>query len=206
MAGVNPTTNRPQPSPATKRAFLQGAAAIAAASLPAGSALASGPNPDAGLLAFQREIDAADMAWEARHRKHPAAEEIYWALKPDKPEEPRTPKSVMDAFRAGNSGPLIADYEASKAQDTAYQDAMKAWREATEQAERNSGLTAAEEAVTAADLVRLAIRDKIVSTRATTLAGLTFKARYASAHFPGDPDEDVMKSIVEDLLAMAGEA
>ena len=74
-----------------------------------------------------------------------------------------------------------------------------------EQAERDSGLTAAEEAVNAADHVRLAIRDKIVSTRARTLAGLTFKARYAASHFPGDPDEDVMRSIVEDLLAMAGE-
>ena len=76
-------------------------------------------------------------------------------------------------------------------------------REAMEQAERDSGLKAAEEAVNAAEDVRLAIRDRIVSTRARTLAGLIFKARYASTHFPGDEDEDVMKSIVADLLAMA---
>ena len=74
-----------------------------------------------------------------------------------------------------------------------------------ERAEHDSGLTAAEEAVNAADRVRLAIRDKIVSTRARTLAALTFKARYAAAHFPGDPDEEVMISIVEDLLSLAGE-
>ena len=29
--------------------------------------------------------------------------------------------------------------------------------------------------------------------RARTLNGLIFKARYAASHFPGDPDEDVMR-------------
>ena len=181
----------------TKRAFLRGAAAAAAAAIPA-TALASGPDPDAALLALQGEIDAADMAWEACHRKQTAAEDACFALKPAKPEAPCTPKAVMDAFWAGNSHPLI---EASKSPNT-HDEALKAWREATEQAERDSGLTPAEEAVNAAEDVRLEIRDRIVSTRARTLAGLTFKAKYASSHFPGDPDEDVMRSIVSDLLSL----
>jgi hypothetical protein len=186
----------------SKRAFLQGAAAVAAATIPAAGALA-GPNPDAALLALQGELDAADEAWEALHQKQNAAEKVCWALRPDKPQEPRSPNSVMDAFWAGDSRPLI---EASKAPDTDYGEALAAWREAMEQAELDSGFKAAEEAVNAADHVRLAIRDKIVATRARTLNGLTFKARYAADHFPGDEDEDVMKSIVEDLLAMAGAA
>ena len=45
----------------------------------------------------------------------------------------------------------------------------------------------------------------IVATRARTLAGLIFKAKFAATHFPGDPEEKVMVSIVEDLLTMAGE-
>jgi hypothetical protein len=106
------------------------------------------------------------------------------------------------SFWAGDSRPLI---EASKAPNTDYEEALAAWRAATEQAEHDSGLTAAEEATNAADRVRLAIRDEIVSTRARTLAGLTFKPRYAAEHFPGDPDEDVTFSIVEDLLGLDGE-
>jgi hypothetical protein len=80
----------------------------------------------------------------------------------------------------------------------------KAWSEALEQTRVESGLKAAEEAVNAADRVRLQIRDEIVAIPARTLAGIIFKARYAADHFPGDEDEDVMK-IVADLLAMAGE-
>ena len=86
-----------------------------------------------------------------------------------------------------------------------YRSANKTRREALEQAELDSGLKAAEEAVNPADAVRLAIRDEIVSARARTLDGLTFKARYAASHFPGDPDEEVMRSIVGDLLSLAGE-
>jgi hypothetical protein len=185
----------------SNRAFLQGAAAVAAAAIPTSSALASGPDPDAALLALPAELDAADMAWGIRARERTAVESVYFALKPDKPETPCASKSVMEAFWAGNSRPLI---EASKSPDT-YAEAMKAWREATEQAERETGLKAAEEAQDEADAIRLAIRDKIVSTRARTLNGLIFKARYAASHFPGDPDEDVMRSIVEDLLSLAGE-
>jgi hypothetical protein len=193
----------PPATTSSKRTFLRGAAAVAAAAIPAGAAVASGPNPDAALLALQPEIDAADVAWEARAQQRSAAEHAYFALGPDKPEEPRTPKAVMDAFWDGDSRPLI---EASKSPATDYAEAFKAWRRATEQAHDDTGLTAAEKAQNAADDVRIAIcNEKIIPTRATALAGLIFKARYAASHFPGDPDEDVMRSIVDDLLAMAGE-
>jgi hypothetical protein len=189
----------------SKRAFLRGAAAVAAAAIPAAGALASAHNPDAALLALQAELDDADTVREALYREWTAAEEACSVLKPDKPQEPCTPKAIVDAFQAGDSRPLIAYHEASKSSDTDYEEALKAWREATEKAERDSGFEEAEEAVSAAEDVRLAIRDKIIAIRARTLAGLTFKARYAASHFPGDPDAEIMISIVEDLLSLAGE-
>jgi hypothetical protein len=42
-------------------------------------------------------------------------------------------------------------------------------------------------------------------TSCQTLAGLTFKARYAATHYEDNYDEDVMISIVDDLLEMAEE-
>jgi hypothetical protein len=111
------------------------------------------------------------------------------------------PQEFWAAIEARDFVPLLAHKEAWDK----YQSASRVWREARDQAERNSGLTAAEDAANAADAVRLAIRAEIISTRARTLNGLIFKARYAASHFPGDPDEDVMRSIAEDLLAMAGE-
>ena len=47
---------------------------------------------------------------------------------------------------------------------------------------------------------------RVAAIRATTLAGLVFKAKYALAHNHSEPDPAVMTSIVDDLLAMSGEA
>lgn len=52
----------------------------------------------------------------------------------------------------------------------------------------------------------LELRDRLVEMRATTLAGLIFKARYAAEHYSGDPDPMVVDSILDDLLAMGEEA
>jgi hypothetical protein len=49
------------------------------------------------------------------------------------------------------------------------------------------------------------LRDRIAEIQATTLAGLTFKAKYAASHYRGEYDVDVMTSIVDDLLAFDGE-
>ena len=162
-------------------------------------ALASATHPDAALLALEAELAAADQAWEALYSKRVAAEAACFAAVPPPPKGPNLDSAaIRKAFLSGEA--LSPETVQSL---RAYDQANKATREAMEQAERDSGLKAAEEAVNAADDVRLVIRDRIVSTRARTLAGLIFKARYASTHFPGDPDEDVMKSIVADLLAMA---
>jgi hypothetical protein len=191
-----------------RRAFLLGAAAAAA--IPAAGAMAapavvldyscSAAGADAGLLALQDELDEADRAWEALYRKVTAAEEACHALRPDEPKMPAAFTDKIQKAVKNNDASLLAGYE--QYFDT-YDEAKKAWREAVEQAGVDSGLKAAEDAANAADDVRLAIRDEIVFTPARLLAGLVFKAKYAAEHFPGDPDEEVMKSIVDDLLAMA---
>jgi hypothetical protein len=43
----------------------------------------------------------------------------------------------------------------------------------------------------------------LIGTPAKTLAGLIFKARYAATHYEDDYDEDLLVSIVDDMLAMA---
>lgn len=74
-------------------------------------------------------------------------------------------------------------------------------------ARRGSRLSAADEARAEAGEICLSIRDKkLIPTRARTLEGLIFKARYAASHFTEDYDEEVMRSIVDDLLALAEDA
>jgi hypothetical protein len=46
------------------------------------------------------------------------------------------------------------------------------------------------------------VRADLVDTPARRLAGLIFKARYVAAHRRTEYDEEVMASIVDDLLAM----
>ena len=129
-------------------------------------ALASATHPDAALLALQAELAAADQAWEALYSKQIAAEDACFAAVPPPPKEPNLDSdTIRKAFLSGEA--LSPETVQSL---RAYDQANKARREAMEQAEHDSGLKAAEEAVNAADHVRLAIRDKIVSTRARTLA------------------------------------
>ena len=66
-------------------------------------------------------------------------------------------------------------------------------------------MTAAHEMEDATSKAVNQMRDALAETPATTLAGLIFKARYAATHYRGEYDQDVMVSIVDDLLAMAEE-
>jgi hypothetical protein len=70
----------------------------------------------------------------------------------------------------------------------------------------NSGLKAGEESQYEAEVIVLALRDRIVEIRAATLAGLIFKAKYAAEHYRSEYDPEVMASIVDDLLALDEEA
>jgi hypothetical protein len=94
---------------------------------------------------------------------------------------------------------------AMEEEDCAFEERHAIWMEDADRTRHESGLTAAEDAQEEADDVRLEIRDRIAVTRDRTLDRLIFKARFAAAHFEGDPDEDVVASILDDLVAMAGE-
>jgi hypothetical protein len=157
-------------------------------------------DPDAALFAIKAELDAADQRWEEAYQKQRAAEEAGFAAIPPAPEKPEA--NVMELWTAGGTNNLVLILAYKKAWDR-YRSAMNARREAIEQAERDSGLAAAEAATGAATVARLAIlAEKLIPTRARTLQGLIFKAKYAAPHPEDEPDEDVMKSILDDLLAM----
>jgi hypothetical protein len=166
-------------------------------------ALASANNPDPALLALGAELAAADQLWEACYQKQRDVEEACFAAIPPEPEKPVA--DVLELWTAGGTNDPVPFLAHKKAWDR-YRSAINARREAMEQAELNSGLAPAAAAANAATDARLAIlAEKLIPTRARTLAGLIFKAQYAASHFPDDPDEDVLKSIMHDLLAMAGE-
>ena len=67
------------------------------------------------------------------------------------------------------------------------------------------GLTAASEMQYAVHETVSQLQADLIDTPAKTLAGLIFKARYAATHYEDDYNEDVMISIVDDLMAMAGD-
>jgi hypothetical protein len=200
------------PSPLGRRALLRiFGAAPALAILPAGSALAlasaaSPVHPDAALFAMQSAIDAADRELEAAFGACNPAEKAYFAKRPDRPVMPGADfspeeRQAVDAMaavmrkREGAPSPAWAAYYAA-AEDHELE---------TERLKAECGVTAAEEVRDAAHETISQLQADLIDTPAKTLAGLIFKARYAVTHYSDDYDEDVMASIVEDLLAMAGD-
>ena len=96
----------------------------------------------------------------------------------------------------------IREYTEPNADWAAYEAAVEAWEEEDERINAETGARAACERADEASHEVYCLRDKIVAIRATTLAGLKFKAEFAFQHCVGEPDEEVMQSIMEDLLAM----
>ena len=187
----------------TNRRAVLGAilAAGATGSVPA-AARAASSHPDAELLALASEIEAADREYELRERAINAAETVFFSIRPKEPERPTITYQAMEELIAQKRWDEIAKFGAEVRKQEA---ALKAWQEdEIPRARRELGLLAAEEAQAEADEIRLSIRDeKLIPTRARTLEGLIFKARYAASHFKEAYDEEVMCSIVDDLLAIA---
>ena len=187
----------------TNRRAVLGAviAAGATGALPS-VARAASSHPDAELLALASEIEAADRECELRERAINAAETVFFSIRPKEPEIPTIPPHAMRELIAQKLWGEIAKFSAEVQKQDA---ALKAWQEdEIPRARRELGLLAAEEAQDEADGIRLSIRDeKLIPTRARTLEGLIFKARYAASHFKEAYDEEVMCSIIDDLLAIA---
>ena len=191
-------------------ALFAGAPALAilpaAASALALVSTASPLHPDAALLAMQPTIDAADRELEVASEARNRAEDAYFDKEPDRPAEPVGPvfsaeeQKALEAFAAK----LRAGRERGPAPEwVAYEQAVQDHEHNTERLKAECGLTAAIEMQDAVYETVSQLQGDLIDMPAKTLAGLIFKARYASAHYEGDYDKDVMVSIVDDLLAMA---
>jgi hypothetical protein len=86
----------------------------------------------------------------------------------------------------------------------AHYRSVEDWERETERLRDEHGVTAGHEAEKAASEAVNSLKADLLDTPAKTLAGLIFKARYA-AREDDEYDEDVMASIVGDLLEMAEE-
>jgi hypothetical protein len=179
----------------TRRAALRLFGAAPALALPA-AALA-----DADLLALQPAIDAAEAEHTAALDALAAAEKVYRDIAP--PAPPALPGPCFTAEEQQALDVLAGKMRAKSSpvpEWLAYERAVLAHEKAVERLKTEAGLTAAHELEDAAHEADSQVRERLIATRATTLAGLFFKARYAERN---DYHEDVMASIVDDLLAMA---
>jgi hypothetical protein len=192
--------------PNSRRAVLRSLlAAGAVATVPAAGALGSPEHPDAALFALQADIEAADRLKEASYGPLNVAETAYFAARGPQPAMPSPDTAFTDEEWFVTFKERMAELRACPSPEAAaHLAACEAWEEEDKRLHDETGLTAARERDEEIDADVLALRDEIVATRATTLAGLKFKAKYAIDHYPGEPDQDVMDSIVDDILAMTG--
>jgi hypothetical protein len=199
-------------APMNRRAALGAFAGLPAlAILPAaGSTLAlvsvtSPVHPDAALFAMQSAIDAADRELQAAFDALNPVEDAYFDKAPDRPAQPEATmfsaeeQQALDAFAA-----KMRTHKPSPAW-TAYEQAFQDYEEEVERIKAECGVTAAEENRDSVQETVSQLQADLIDTPAKTLAGLIFKARYAATHNPDEYDEEVMASIVDDLLAMADE-
>jgi hypothetical protein len=199
----------------TRRAALGAlASAPALAVLPvAGSAFAlaataSPAHPDAALFAMQSAIEAADGELDAAFVALEPAENAFFAKEPDAPMLPDCPvfsaeeQQALDAFAAKTRA---AQKRGRLPVLVAYYQAVQDYEGERERLKVECGVTAAERMQNAAQDTISGLSAVLAATPATTLAGLIFKARYAATHYSDDYDDGVMISIVDDLMAMAGQ-
>jgi hypothetical protein len=161
---------------------------------------------DAELFALAEPIAAADAALEAVNKVHSAAEDAFFAGRPDRPTEPPSPDLSDEDWLKALRKKTAEDAERGPSPEwVAYKAAVKEHEESSERLRADCGLEAVEQSQFEADEAVIALRDMVVSIPATTLAGLIFKARYAAEHYPSEYEPDVMISIVDDLLALGEE-
>jgi hypothetical protein len=175
----------------------------------AGTALAlvstaSPVHPDAALLAMEPAIDAADREFDAALEALKVAEEVYFDKEPDRPAEPVEPTFTSEEQQAVDAmAAVMRKRKGPSPAWAAHYRAVEDWERETGRLRDEYGVTAAHEAEDAACEAVNSVKADLLDTPAKTLAGLIFKARYA-AREDNAYDEDVMESIVEDLLATAG--
>jgi hypothetical protein len=161
---------------------------------------------DTGLLALADEVAEVDRAFEGAVDRTAAAEIAFARVKPPRPVAPARPDiSDEEWFKLLRQKTAEGREAAPSLESLAHDAAMAAWERDCERLREECGLAVAEDEEGETSNEVSAIRDHIAGTRATTLAGLVFKARYASSHYRGEYDVGVMTSLVNDLLALGGE-
>jgi hypothetical protein len=190
-----------------RRAALRSifAAGAAAAAVPA--AALSG-DPDAELFALQGAIDAADREFDVSIDNASAAQERFCAIRKRLPAVPAAPADPeWDRILADFAGRMAAYRKLGpRPEKAAYDEAVKSRELAEANARLECGLADLEEIEAEKLAVVTGLQQAVIAIEARTLSGLIFKAKYAATHYASEYDLDVMVSIVDDLLAMAGEA
>ncbi len=188
-----------------RRAALRSifAAGAAAAAVPA--AALSG-DPDAELFALQGAIDAADREFDVSIDNASAAQTRFCAIQKGLPVPAAPADPEWDQILADFADRMAAYRKLGpRPEKLAYDEAVKSRELGEAEARIESGLVDAEEAEAEKYAVVTELQKAVIAIEARTLAGLVFKAKYAAAHYASEYDLDVMVSIVDDLLAMAGE-
>ncbi len=178
------------PSPNRRAVLASLGAALPAVIItaPATVAAASPAHPDAALLALEPHIVALAAEVDALCSVRSKIEEACYAASGPAPDAPVFARSD-------------GSYERGLA---LFNDAMTAWRARHAEAAERLGLEDAEDAHGEADGRLLAACRELAAMPATTLEGLTLKARMA-AH-DGGTSGDIAPSILEDLIALGGRA
>ena len=177
----------------TRRAALAALAGVSALAIPTvARALPSG-QADAELFALQDAIEAADRNHDAALDALSPAESAAIAAreKLPRPERPESRFLAEEWFQTF-AQKMAEDREKPWPEWIAYEQALTARKEEIARIKIETGEAAAEERSMETSQAVVAIRDQIVAIRATTLAGLVFKARYAAEHYPGEWDQEVM--------------
>jgi hypothetical protein len=190
--------------PKSRRAALGlFASASALAVLPAAT-MAAGS--DAELFALTPQITLTDEAEREAGAVCDALEDVFFSAIPPEPTPPKFDISDEEWFKALQAKTASDKNKAAPKEQTAYQAAIKEHEQRRDRLRVDCGLEAAEQKQNDTQDAVMSLRDRIAEIPATTLAGLIFKARYAASHYEGEYDADVMTSIVDDLLALNGEA
>jgi hypothetical protein len=189
----------------TRRALLRFfGAAPALAALPATAMLTAPRGDDAELFAMQSAIEAADMEFNTALDVLEAAEDAYSDKEPDAPAKPDAAVFSAEEQRAVDAmAAVMRERKTPLPAWAAHNQAVQDYERECERMKAECGVTAAHELEDATAARINQVRAVLVETPAKTLAGLIFKARYAATHYSDDYDDEVMTSIVDDLLALA---
>lgn len=201
----------------SRRSVLGALATLPVASLPGLAETAE--HPDADLFWLDKEMEEADvqrnLAAKACRRIGKKCEKLYPPAPPQW-EQPAMPdylhkiiaNSTIHDLKRKTPEPLLAWQKALDEQRAANKALQEAYLDKVDEINRESGVDAAEEALSARVDELYKIGDRIFATPANTLEGILVKLRAVDMmDFASFADENaVFLSISADIRRLAGEA